>query len=226
MVAYSSILPPNSLGELLRPLGSLSDVEFAAILRAVSGPRSFSLKKDELENLRNRLPPEAAKNITFLISALSFVYAHVVRLTESQMAYRDAISGIVDELAGDARWQDKDKVRVTDRFAALLDPKVHAGLQKVQRLQSGFLPNAVGFSTLVDLRPDFGTGAELQLTGYVPVIQFRIRTDAESPAEQRIIFQVNESSLAELKKAVERAEMKLSMLRQQSAVASEIVKQS
>jgi hypothetical protein len=223
MVAYSSILPPASLGTLLSTIEILSEDEFAHLLAATSGPRSFSLKKDEIERLRNQLPPEAGKNVTFLISALSFVYSHVVRLTESQMPYRDAISAVVDELAEDARWHDSDKV--TNRLAALLDPKVHASHRKIQRLQSGFLPNAVGFSTFVDLRPDFGTSEELELTAYVPIVQVRISTDAERPAEHRIIFQMNESSLAELKKALERAEKKISLLRNKSGVASEIVKE-
>src|ERR1039457_4029517 len=98
MVAYSSILPPSSLGQLLRPISSLSDEQFAVFLSAITGARSFSLKKDDIESLRNKMPAEAGKNITFLISALAFVYSHVARLCESQMPYGDAIKGVVDEL--------------------------------------------------------------------------------------------------------------------------------
>ena len=56
MAAYSSIIPPNSLGELVRPIVEMSDAEFVALNTAVSGPRSFSLKKEDVERLRNQLP--------------------------------------------------------------------------------------------------------------------------------------------------------------------------
>lgn len=223
MAAYSSILPPSSLGEVLRPLESLSDKDFEVILNAVAGPRSFSLTKEEIENLRNQTPPDAGRNLTFFVSALSFVYSHVARLTESKMPYADAIKDIVDEIAKDAEWTDKDKV--VGRLEKLLNPKIHEPLHKAQRLQTGFLPNAVGFSTMVDLRPDFGIGSELQLSAYVPVIQFRINTDSIVPAERRIVFQITESNLAELKKAIDRAEEKIRMLRENSGVANLIIRQ-
>ena len=78
--------------------------------------------------------------------------------------------------------------------------------------------------SFVDLRPDFGDGDELSLKGYIPVIQFRINTDSTSTEAKRLVYQMNEESLTELKKAVERAEAKLAALKQQSALALQLIK--
>jgi hypothetical protein len=223
MAAHVPIIPPASLGEALRPLRDLSASEFSALMAAVSGPRSFSLSKDELESLRSSVPPEAA-NLTFLLGALSYLYAQIVRVVESGMSFDETVRATVDDLDEDAEWgQKKDEVR--EKLAAILQPKeTHQRFRKLQRLQSGSIPNAVGFVSFVDLRPDFGEGDDLSLKGYIPIVQFRINTDSPGTESKRFVFQMNEDSLTELKKAVERAEAKLTVLKQQSALALQIIK--
>jgi hypothetical protein len=77
-------------------------------------------------------------------------------------------------------------------------------------LQSGFIPNAIGFSSFVDLRPDFGDGEEISgINGYLPIIQLRITTDSANPQEKQVVLQVNEEALKELHKALKRAESKI-----------------
>jgi hypothetical protein len=221
MAAYSAIVPPASLGEALRPLEELSEVEFSALTTAVAGPRSFSLSKDDLGTLRNQLGTHAA-NLTFLLAALAFLYSHVERLVESGMPYAEAIRATTDELASDAQWGPK-KGEVQNRLALILKNKdVHQRFRKIQRLQAGFIPNAIGFSTFVDLRPDFGDGEELNLKGYLPIVQFRVTTDSNSPETRRLVFQMSEDALAE--KTVERAEKKLALLKEQPAIALQFVK--
>jgi hypothetical protein len=223
MAAYSSILPPNSLGELIRPIVELSDSEFSALTSAVSGPRSFSLKKQEIERLRNLLPPPAAKNLTFLLTALSFLYAHISRQTDAGMSYDDSISATVQEIEADSGWGETNakigKIAI-ERFAILFRPQTHQHLQKIQRLQTGFLPNALGFASFVDLRPDFGDNPDtVQLQGYIPLVQFRVTTDSSVAEQKTFVFQLNEESLADLKKAITRAEDKLKTLKERSPLA-------
>lgn len=222
MATYSSIFPPNSLGEALRPIRDLDASGFDELLKAVSGSRSFGLTKEELEALRNRLGSHGA-NVTFVIGSLSFVYSHIARLVETGMPYRDALSATVDELDKEAKWDEK-KEEVKARFEKLFNPEIHQRFRKLQRLQSGFIPNAVGFSTFVDLRPDFGVAqTELKLSGYLPIVQFRIVTDSDNPEEKKIVFQVSETALGELRKAIQRAEDKLAALKSQSPLSKEIV---
>jgi len=223
MAAYSAIIPPASLGEALRPLRDLSSTEFSALVVAISGPRSFSLSKDELETLRNQLPAQGP-NLTFILGALSFLYSHIARIVEAGIPYGDAISASVDALDKDADWGEK-KDEVRDRLASILQNKEsHQRFRKIQKLQSGFVPNAVGFSTFVDLRPDFGEGEEVALKGYIPVIQFRVMTDASNPDGKRLVFQMSEDALTELKKVVDRAEAKLAALREEPTIALQLIK--
>jgi len=161
--------------------------------------------------------------MTFLLAALSLLSSHVTQLVETGMPYADAIGFMVDEIDKEAEW-GTNKEQVKERFTTLLNPEIHQRFRKLQRLQSGFIPNAVGFSTLVDLRPDFGTSKELELKGYLPIVQFRVTTDSPNPAEKRLVFQVSEEALGELKKALERAESKLAMLKAQPAIALQILK--
>jgi hypothetical protein len=224
MAAYSSILPPNSLGELLRSIVDMSPAEFEVLNTAVTGSRSFSLRKDEIEKLRNQLPPAAANNLTFLLTALSFLYSHIARQLEAGMTYTDAIDATVAELDQQAKWDAKRKDAI-ERFSILFRPQTHQRLRKIQRLQSGFLPNALGFASFVDLRPDFGDKTDaLQLQGYLPIVQFRITTDSAVADEKTFVFQLNEEALTDLRKAVERAEAKLSTLKDNSPIAAQILK--
>lgn len=224
MVAYSSILPPNSLGDLISPIADLSETEFSALNAAVSTKRSFSLKKEEIERLRNELPQAAARNLTFLLTALSFLYGHLLRLTEAGMQYDEAVKATAEELESDAKWGSK-KTIATDRLALLFKQDVHQQLRKIQRLQSGFLPNALGFATFIDVRPDFGDNLNSpQLRAYVPIIQFRITTDSQSPEQKSIVFQMSESALSDLRKAITHAETKLDILKEKSKIGPEILR--
>jgi hypothetical protein len=190
MSAYSAVLPPSSLGEALRPLRDISDAEFSSLMAAVSGLRSFSLSKEQIASLRNELPGHPP-NLPFLLGALSYLYSHINQLVESGMPYQEAITATTDELDEAAEWGAKKK-QVRERLAALLENKdAHQRFRKIQRLQSGFIPNAVGFSTFVDLRPDFGEGEDVTVKGYLPVIQFRVSTDASSPEGRRLVFQMS-----------------------------------
>ncbi len=138
------------------------------------------------------------------------------------MPYADAVRATVEELDQEAKWGDKKK-DARDRFLLLFRPQVHQRPRKIQRLQSGFLPNALGFASFVDLRPDFGDTAEItQVQGYVPVVQLRITTD--SSEQKTFVFQVSEEMLADLKKTIERAETKLATLKEKSPVSAHILK--
>ena len=220
MAPRRSLIPPQSLGAVLRPICDAPDTDFTALLSAVSGPRSFSLVQEQLDALQAQAP-SLAQNLTFTLAALSYVYSHVARLVESGVPYTDAIAATVDDLTDDAEWGDQ-KDRVRDRFASLFKSETHQRFRKIRRLQTGFIPNATGFSTFVDLRPDFGEGEALEIKGYLPVVQFRVNTDSNNPSETRFVFQVTEDSLKELRKTLERAESKIALLKDQSTIALQI----
>src|SRR5437899_2967777 len=129
MASYTSILPPRSLGDALRSVADLSEAEFAALLSAVSGPRSFSLTNDQIAALQAQTP-SCAGNLAFLLAALSYVSSHVARLSEAGMQIPEAIDSIVGELDREAQWGE-NKAQAKARFAALLNNESHQRFRKL-----------------------------------------------------------------------------------------------
>ena len=93
---------------------------------------------------------------------------------------------------------------------------------KLERLRAGLVKNAVGFSSMVDLRPDFPEDRS-SIRSLLPVIQMRITTDAQSPAERTFVFQMNRTVLEELRKALADIDVKLSCIEQDGVIGKLIV---
>jgi hypothetical protein len=209
MPAYTPINPPQTLGDAIRPIAEIPDEGVNALASALSTPQSFSLTEDQLNVLSEKIP---GVNLTFLVGALSYLYSHVERMTKKGASFQDTIKALVDELSEDAKWSDKNEVIA--RLSSLLKPNpIHASHRKLQRLRSGFIPNATDFASFVDVRPDFEGAETLSINHYLLMIQFRVATDAPSGENRRLVFQMTESKLADLKKAVERAEAKIRAIR-------------
>jgi hypothetical protein len=220
MSTQFAITPPSSIGEALIPLGLMPESEFRSLVGAVSGPKSFSLSKETLDNLRQQTP-SIASALTYLLGVLAFLYSQVDRVVELGESYDSAISQLVEEVASKA---EGDKHLLSERLSTILRrTETHKRFRKIQRLQSGFLPNAVGFSTFVDLRPDYGDSDVLDLRGFVKVIQFRVSTNSENPDQRRFVFQLSEDSLRELKKSVDRASEKLALLNSETLASKPII---
>jgi hypothetical protein len=113
------------------------------------------------------------------------------------------------------------KTRLTELLAR---KKNHERHKKIQRLQVGFIPNAIGFSTFLDLRPDFNEGKPETIQGFLPVMQLRISTDADNPAMRRLVMQLDEEGLAEMKKAIDRLIEKLDLLKKDGALPINLIK--
>jgi hypothetical protein len=222
MSTLFTVTPPSSIGEAVLPLGRMPEAEFRSLLESVSGPRSFSLSKEKLDNLRKRTPSVAA-GLTYLLGVLAFLFSQVDRVVELGESFDSAISQLVEEVKASTRGGD-DYGLLRDRLAAILTrTDKHKRFRKIQRLQSGFIPNAVGFSSFVDLRPDYGDSEVLDLRGFIKVVQFRVNTDADNPDQRRVVFQLNEDTLGELKKAVDRASKKLALLKTENLAALPII---
>lgn len=222
MASSPAIAPPESLGAALAPLGSLSEEEFERLENAVSKPRSFSLKSTQIKELQAQLPSLA--NLAFLLGALSFLYSQLEELGDLGSKYSGAIAKLVDDV-GIKETSPGIRAKVQSRLERLLRKNAaNARYRKLQRLESGFLPNATSFGTLVDLRPDFGDGDGVEYRGLIKVIQIRIKTDAVDPSQRELVFQVNEEALAELQKAIKRLQEKIDAINQSSGLSSQLMK--
>jgi hypothetical protein len=219
----ATVKPPESLAEALRPIATLSESEFTKLALALSGPRSFSLSKEQLEALQKDAPGVAAV-LPYTLGTLAFLYSQIEDVPEGEQTEAPIIAQLVDDLDPKDEWasiKSLMKVRLTDLLGR---KKNHERFKKVQRLQNGFIPNATGFSTFLDLRPDFNEGKPEKIQGVLPVIQLRISTDADNPTMRRLVVQLDEDGLAELKKAIDRLTQKIEILKTDTHLASHLIK--
>jgi hypothetical protein len=83
------------------------------------------------------------------------------------------------------------------------------------------LPNAVAFSSFVDLRPMIDQDRSA-IDGLVPVIQLRISTE-QGNDEGNAVIQLDEKALMKLSEAIEDANKKLQLLKNDNFFKSRIV---
>jgi hypothetical protein len=97
-------------------------------------------------------------------------------------------------------------------LAAMIAPIAEVdNAQNLARLEIGFLPNAVGFASFVDLRPHFSRDKE-RIEGFVPICQLRIETLAQDGQEDSLVFQISESGLLALENAIQQLRKKLNIV--------------
>jgi len=219
-MAYPVITPPGSLAEAVATVATLSDADFEALLAATSTPRSFSLNDAQVEVLKGQIPL-LENNISYVLSALSFLYSKIDGLRTISTGDVDVVDHLLQEL-------DLEEPEVVEnlkpRLEQLLRENVeHSKFRKVRRLRRGLLPNAVSFRSMLDLRPDFGDSDRLEFRGLVKIIQFRITTDSDDPARREFLFQLDDDSLAQLVKAVDRLKKKLDAIDENDGIAVNIL---
>ena len=99
--------------------------------------------------------------------------------------------------------------RLAQRLETLLSDKPQVELlKKTTRLEKGFLDNAVGFTSFVDLRPCFDAD-HAEISGWIPMIQLRITTDSSLKSNKSIVLQLNRETLEALKDTLDDVESKL-----------------
>lgn len=220
MAILPKLSPPESLGAAIAPLATISQHEFEMLLEATSTRRSFNVKPKVVKELANEIPA-VGTTLAFTLGALNFLYGRLA-------PYRDKspLEAIVVQLVDDFEVQCASELRQTleQRLTKLLRKnESYDTAKKLQRLEKGFLPNAVGFRTFVDLRPDFGGEENVQFGGFLKVIQFRIRTDANEKKTKEFVFQINEDGLDDLQQAIDRARAKIRALDQIHSLSQHLV---
>jgi hypothetical protein len=216
------ITPPSSFDEALTLLVALGGDEFLELSRAISGPQSFSLSSSQLKDLQSKITA-ISDYLPVLLGALSFVYNTTSKLRDSGKSVEDIVAQLVAEL-------DLNKMTpvqvdlMRERLEALLKPNPgYARFRKIRGLQDGFLPNAISFRSMVDLRPDFGDGDAPSYQGLLKIVQFRVRTDSNNPELKEFVFQLSEEALEELGKSVTRAREKLAALQREASLSKHFI---
>jgi hypothetical protein len=194
--------------EFLAALQSLGEAEFAALRTYATGPHAFDLDEMRVRNLADEIKL-GAEATGHLIATVAFLYDQIGATELEEERLREVALQLITSLTDEEKF--KDPVTV-DRLIAILRKNPGAdAFNKIQRLRSGFLKNAVGFSTFVDARPDF-TADYQEIRGLVPVVQLRITTDSQDPTERSIVFQLDERGLLNLEKTIQTAKQKIDTL--------------
>ncbi|UGY23389.1 hypothetical protein HU675_0036385 [Bradyrhizobium septentrionale] len=161
----------------------------------------------EVEFLKKQIPL-LENNLSYILSALAFLFTKINAVRANSGGSDDFISPLLDELdLGDPEIADVLTPRLQLLFKENSEFRKYT---KVRQLRAGLLPNALSFRTMLDLRPDFGQDESLEFQGLVKIIQFKVTTDSDDPAKREFVFQLDDSSLVQLVRAVDRLKTKLS----------------
>ena len=78
------------------------------------------------------------------------------------------------------------------------------------------MPNARGFSSFVDLRPNINS-ERTGIAEFIPLVQFRIRAETENETEELWVFQMDERALEKLSEAIKDVQRKLELVKHAAA---------
>jgi hypothetical protein len=220
MPPRTRLFPPLSLKEVLEKLGSFSDQEFEQFFSETLTLAAFDNSQERCEIVARKIGKDPGL-FGYIFGALDFLYREVRRKAKDEKTLRL----LVDELVNSFELGTGDKTdvkRLTERLVKLLSYNQNAERRdKIGRLKRGFLPNAVGFSSFVDLRPSVGTD-RTKIDEFVPLVQFRITTESEDE-EESWVFQLDERALDKLREAIDDVQKKLEVIKRDTSVSVRIV---
>lgn len=220
------ILQSVTLPSVLASLAEIEDSGFAILRDEIRGPLAFENDLERAAPLAKRVGLDA-ETTQYLLGALAFFYEEIHAEEVDPSALPSLVGEIFDRIAGPvSSGQDADlqaRNITQTRLSILMERSDNPDeFKKIQRLRAGFLPNATGFGTFIDLRPNISADGAT-VVGLLPLVQFRISTDASDPAQKAFLFQLDSAGLRKLKQAVERAEEKIKTISSHASISSIIV---
>lgn len=211
-----SVVPPDSLVDIFRPLAGVSDENFQKFIDSVRSNKGFSTDKKRCEQL-GELIGLSAEDTAVLLSFTGGLYQRFRSLEKSGANFDTLVEAFVEEaLQNNNVEADTDKLTqgqfldgLSSRLKLLLsqNDKIDTS-DKIARLKQGFIKNATGFGTFVDLRADFREKFT-SINSLVPIVQLRILTDADDVSSREFVCQFDARALTRLKEVIAEAEDKL-----------------
>jgi hypothetical protein len=219
MPPRTRLFPPLSLKEVLEELGSFSDHEFELFLSETLTVAAFDSSQERCEAVAKKIDRDPGL-YGYIFGALYFLYTEVRRKAKDEKTLRLLIDQLLNSLE---LGTGEDGKRLTERLVKLLSYNENAERRdKIGRLKQGFLPNAIGFSSFVDLRPNISTD-RAKIYEFVPLVQFRITTESEDEGEKSLVFQLDERGLDKLSQAIDDVQHKLGLIKRDISVSARIV---
>jgi hypothetical protein len=205
-----SVYPPIPQG--LDVLARLNDEQYKTLREAVSGPLAFDRSLSRVQQLTQQLQPGLnVRDVWSLIISLRFLYDHSRDWQEDGREVADALWDFLDFTGLNQKLGDSKSAPAYQRLLELISPnRSFEERKKLRWLRTGILPNAVSFSSFVDVRPNFSTDRG-PIDQFLPIVIFRVNADTES--DDSAVFQLTPEAVADLRKAVDDIEKKLSVLK-------------
>jgi hypothetical protein len=222
MPLSTRLFPPLSLKEILEELGSFSDQEFDLFLSETLTSAAFDASPERCDAVARKLDKDPGL-LGYIFGALGLLYREVRRKAKDEKTLKLLIEELLNtfEIASSGK---TDVNKLTDRLVRLLSYNESAERRdKIGRLKKGFIPNALGFSSFVDLRPNYDP-ERTKVTDFVPLVQFRIRTDSEDERDDFLVFQLDEPALERLGEAIKDIQKKLEVIKRDAVSSGRIVK--
>lgn len=214
----------KSLAEVLLGLASYNERVFTLLLEEVRGEEAFNRDAARCKALAEKIGAKGPGDAFYLLSAVDFFYSQVQDLKEEGDEVAEIVEFVLSTFSGLEDDSEKAEI-VRDRLASLVSPNpVADDLRKLERLKTDLIRNGVGFSSFVDLRPDFAEDKS-KIKRLVPIIIFRVSTDSNDDGERSFVFQLTEEALGKLKGTVEDAEKKLRAVRSSEALSQMLVQE-
>ena len=211
MPSSTRLFPPLSVKEVLEEFGSFSDPEFELFLSETLTLAAFDSSPERCETVAKKIDKDPGL-LGYIFGALDFLYREVRRKAKDELT----LTRLIDELLSALEIESSDKTdvkKLKERLVRLLSYNQSAERRdKVGRLARGFLPNAIGFSSFVDLRPNLDAG-RTKVDEFIPLVQFRIRTESDDDEEESWVFQLDERALDKLSEAIEDVRNKLRVIK-------------
>ena len=217
------LFAPFSIDEALKELASFSESEFQHLLSETRGPRGFDSELERAKVLAGQLSREVDV-IGFLLTILDFLYSETRKGARDEAKSRRIVTELLSSVLSQGQKEQPDfKSKLGERLFLLLSYNESVEhFTKLRRLRSGFLKNATGFSSFVDLRPNIDED-RASIAEYLPLIQFRITTDTDSD-DVDYVFQLDARALDKLEEAVKDIKKKLALLQVDPSLSPRIVK--
>tara|TARA_R100001086_G_C11839175_1_gene258665 strand:- start:832 stop:1512 length:681 start_codon:yes stop_codon:yes gene_type:complete len=216
------------LDQALLPLAFFNEGEFERFQLAIASPRRFLLNKNAIKQMAADLGRDE-ETVGYLLSALGLLQNRFQQ-SSGEKEFVRAKQTLVEII--DSQADLFDGADVASRLAKRLDILLEYSPEfsryvKAARISRGFLANATGFSTFVDLRANFSDTDAIsdpgELDGFSIVIQCRLRTVDAEGKDQSVTFQVNEEVIDEMIEALMRATSKVAVIKAEATKISEVL---
>lgn len=225
-LSFEDQIPPLSPDSLLVALGRMDEEKYSALVDSIHGADGFKSTTARCQSLSIILGLTLGKTKDILI-VLRQLY-HVSNPVDSDSDQQptpveDVIKSFshLASLKGDGAKEFKEIIVTRVKHLTTHNDNLE-NWRKIRRIKSGLINNAIGFSSMVDLRPMFSSD-RLSIVGLVPIIQIQIRTDAQATDEQELVFQLSQTGLRDLEKFVEDMRTKIESVKKHEKIVSLLI---